>query len=799
VNKILETMPRYNFPSLIDQDEDDGPVNNKRASLGRLMTADERSIYLLTRNGDYSKRYVIESRRLPLASEPRFERRYVNNEDAGDFPKTIRAELPTEIQDNLEIDAPIELLCVEGEQRRSNYDNNNEPQRLPCLLLYTSKSVFLINITYRHENTDVAFGHVSSFEEPLDRYLHGSMEKSIVRIRKAPQCSKGFAVVSPSLSFAALFENIDTGEYRLVLRHVCGSVTSPLCFTLEETIEDDRIIDFCFAQSLDELSLFSSMSVLLLKASGDVLSASPIVFNGSIVSKTTLDDSRKYLTDKMESLVDQNSAEWRHVKAASQFLNDVYHQSDNRSQFCTAQVLNQPDRSAAMWPTKLQGPIVFHSEIDPGPISVEIENFGGSECFVGIAIAKIAGKIDFVCLSPTSLLPRFAFESRNDAYELDDALFGHASIVERVDLCLDANENAAELSTCCVVIDPIANNLLHYATQSAVFTISTNIMRITNHQIQGLPVDPTRTTAWVSLNSSEAIKGIVVPTDAILGHILYVAFLRKDVALIDVAEATYLHEFDALFQQPIQNDSLYLLENGNAANATPPVYADLHPLVEKIQGGLSNMGRFIGSDTSYNDIGPDTLAVAIQTKERCDSEIVVPLLELRHIVDKHRATIMTTLAEQEVQLREAKDSIKMLQKRMTAVGNRLETARANAILLSERSSATLQTSQTLLPTITHAEYDFFQMLKRMNVKCIQLENYVRKLNDLAISRCESFDESTIAGSLKQMDQGNIEQANTLLLFEDKILHAIQARLLKTEKLTQEMVQGIHKTDRKFLQ
>jgi hypothetical protein len=761
------------------------------------MTADDRSIYLLTRNVDDPKRYVIEARHLPLASDLQLELRYPNRVAKENYPKSAQTELPTEIQDILEIDTPIELLSVGGELRRTKSDNDEELQKLSSLILYTRKSVFMINISYQMTENDVIYGQVVSFEEPLDRYLHGTMEMSIIRIRKAPQCSAGFAVVSPSLSFAALIENIDTGEYSLLLRHVCGSITSPLNFSIEETVEDKRMTDFSFVQSLDELSLFSSMSVLLLKGSGDVFSASPIIFDGSIVSKNILADCRNYLNDKMDSLIDRNSAEWRHAKAASQFLIDVFQQSDMKSQFCTAQVLNQPDRSAAMWPTKLQGPILFHSEIDPGPPSVEIDNFGSSECFIGIVIAKVAGKVDYACLSPTSLLPRFAFESRNDGFELDDALIGQASVVERIDFCPEDYHNGAELSSCCVIRDPIVNNLIHYATPSAVFTVSTNVMRIINHQIQDLPVDPKRTTAWISLNSAEVISGIAVPYDAIYGHNLYVAFSKKDVAVVDVAESVFLHEFDALFHQPTENNLLLQLENGNAANATAPLFSDLQPLVEKIQLGLSNMGRFVGSDTSYIDIAPDTLAVAVRTKERCDSEIVMPLLELRKVVEKHRATIMATLAEQELQLQKAKGTIKILQERMNTIGLRLETAKSNAVLLSERALAALRTTQTLLPTITQAEYDFFQMLKRMNVKCIQLESYVRKLNDLVASRCETIDEFTIMESLKHMENNSVEQTNSLLLYEDKKLKAIQSRLTKTENLIHGIVKGMETTNRRL--
>jgi hypothetical protein len=782
-------MPRYQLhtsaeSNSIYSEQDNSNFHGNRCSC-RLVATDDRSIYYLFRTSD-RKRFVIETHRLPLTQGESNEPYYTNETSDGILPRKIQTELPIQIQNTLDIDPPLELICVDGEYESKNDNKHDELRYLPRLLIYTRKSVFMLKISYLcGSNKDTVIGVVASFYEPLERDLHESMETSIIRIRKAPQLSAGFATISPATSFAALIQNSDTCKYSLLLHHANGTVTSSLNFAFEDNVEEDRVTDFCFARSGNGLGLFSSLSVLLLKESGDLYSASPVVFDGAIVSKALLDECHNYLNDMMDSVDSTNSAKWRHAKAASQFFIDVFRHSDSRCQFYTGHVLNQAARSAAIWPVQLQGPLFSHNNgiSQRSPLAVAIENFGSNELFVGIAIAKTMGKLDFVSISQTILIPRFAFESRNDSLDIDDALFGLASLVESVNLCPEATESNEDTSSICIVRDPIVNNLLHYATLSTVYTVSTTAMRILNHRLQGLPADPVRTTAWVCINSEDNVRGIVVPADTLHGHTLIAGFTNERLTLFDVSELSYLHEFDSLFQNSNQTNSHLLLENENTSSESSPLFIGLQPLVEKIQTGLSNMGRFVGSDTSYINISPDTLAVALKTKKVCDNEIVLPILELKSMLEKHRNNLNATLVEQEVQLNIAKENINNMKKRISAMSELMETANQNAVLLAERSLAVFHTCQKLLPTITQAEYDFFQMIKRMHIKCMQMERYSSKLNDLALSRLEGVTESTISDSVKLMKEEIVQQANSLLFHEDELLNLIKSRLSKTESVT----------------
>jgi hypothetical protein len=789
-------MPRFQLSS--NQFSSDLYSANLKSSVGdrskavgesdtscRLVTADDYFVHSIVKIAESSSRqFVIDTHRLPLESSGN---EYFDDDQDINIPKYIRSELPMFVQEALDIDPPVELLSVEGEKWfPSKSKTNSDLRSLPRLLLYSRKSAFLFQISYGDE-ADVEFvtGQVDVCDEPLDQYLQGNMESSILRIRRAPQCSAGYATISPATCFAALLENSDTCEYTLLLHHAGGVVTSPLRLGIEESqMKEDCFTDFCFGKSTAEgFPLLTSMSILLLKGSGDVFSASPVVFDGTIVAKSAVDESLDYLQSQLNSLSDRNSSAWRRMKAASQFLMDVFYQPANhRSHFCTAKVLHPPDRSAAIWPVKLQGPLLFRSTFDPGPLAISIECFGNNPFFVGCALGKVLGKVDFACIAVTTLIPRFEFESLHDCLEIEDSLSGLASIVERVDLCPNSTDSTAmESPSVSIISDPIMTNLLHYSTPHVVYTISTNAMMNVNRQVNRQPTDPVRTSAWTCLNSHDVIRGIALPVGTVLGHNLVVGLKNKPPMTIDISSSSCLNDFDSLFQETTKLENTHLLNVADLSRKFPPLVHEVKPLIEKIKAGLARMGHFVGNETDFSNITPDILAVVVQIKKRCDDDVVVPLAELKNVVDKRRAILASMLADQVVQLQTAKENIHSLQTRMGGIGERLETVQSNAASLLQRSLNSVQTSHRLLPTITQAEYDFFQMTKRMNLKVVQLERHVKQLNEAVGAQCENLTEMSLSDSIKNMKPDEISKVSTLQAYENKMLTKIRARLDRVDQ------------------
>jgi hypothetical protein len=92
---------------------------------------------------------------------------------------------------------------------------------------------------------------------------------------------------------AALVYNHDANEYSVLLHHSDGTVTIPAEWRGSEEIDGvdntENIVDFCFAQSTG-LSIFPSMSILLLKGSGEVMALTRIVFGGAVVAKSFVEE-----------------------------------------------------------------------------------------------------------------------------------------------------------------------------------------------------------------------------------------------------------------------------------------------------------------------------------------------------------------------------------------------------------------------------------------------------------------------------------------------------------------------------
>ena len=725
----------------------------------------------------------IETCRLPLTEDDMLM------SSTGMGKQRTITELPDYVKEALAIDAPVELVCVEGESRKSIDMKTREHQ----LCLYTKKGAFLVKFAvpiHREESSASSSfqqppppqGKIMAVTEPLERHLEFAISQtSILRIRPAP---RNGVTLTPPGSFAVLTENKETCEYTLLLHHADGSITTPLQVGMEEAVaEEERLVDFCFAHSSSGggggLGLFPALSVLLLTASGDVLAASPVVLDRTVVPRPCLDEARDYLQEQT-ALLNRGTAKWRQCRGALQFLADAFVGSENRNSFATAQILNMGEQSATSWPLKLQGPILFRSSVDPGPPAVTIETFGSSNVAAGIAIGKQRGCIDFAMLAPTGLLPRFTYESRNDAYDLDDILFELGALVERVDLG-SSNESGGQL-----VRDPIVGSLLHYATPTQVFTVSTNAMNIASRKLKGgdQKEESVSTTAWICLNSSDPIQGIVVPDDPTLGHEL-IALLRSGKSVtVDITESKYLHEFESRFQFPQIENSL--TTTTMTSMSTVPFYSEVQPLVEKINTGLSSMGRIVGSETSYKDITPDTLAVALRVKKRCDDQVVLPILELKKLIAQRRQSLAMTLQNQQNQLKTVLQSVQDLKTGLSTIGEKMERAEANASQLSERSVAILQASRDLLPTITQAEYDYFQDMKRLNLKVTQLEKEAQRMCDSTRTRCEGLVEAT--GTINGMSPESVKKANVLLKDEAKTLQAIRGRLDKTEERTAALVQ-----------
>ena len=97
-------------------------------------------------------------------------------------------------------------------------------------------------------------------------------------------------------------------------------------------------------------------------------------------------------------------------------------------------------------------------------------------------------------------------------------------------------------------------------------------------------------------------------------------------------------------------------------------------------------------------------------------------------------------------------------------------AESNATLLAQRSGALLQASQDLRPSITDAEHEYFQLLKRVRAKCEKWEDSIGELQETSRALCDAM-VSGRASIDVDLTPSDVEHCRALLRGEEEALHA----------------------------
>jgi len=218
----------------------------------------------------------------------------------------------------------------------------------------------------------------------------------------------------------------------------------------------------------------------------------------------------------------------------------------------------------------------------------------------------------------------------------------------------------------------------------------------------------------------------------------------------------------------------------------PPLYEVVDPLLKKVTAGLSGMGKIVGTSTATKDIAPDQLAVALAIKERCDKEVVLPLTELRRTVQARREVLKVILKDQKQQAKSMKQSVLTMQAKTKAINEKAETAKMNAAELSTRTASVLQASESLMPTLTQAEYDYIQQLKRLQANVSQIEASFESIRNSTASLNESMRDGRLKCKI-QLDKKMLDLTETVLDGEDQILTTAAVHLKADEARTEAMM------------
>jgi hypothetical protein len=744
--------------------------------------------------------WCIETHSLPLVGT--VDNDYTsssNKHDNEKSPSIIRTILPGKVCSALSRYPPIEFLCVdvlspspnnpasaggatpEYSNSRNNRNEREAVRHLPSLCVYTKKDVFLLDITYDATGAAEVEGVVSNVQEPYEDILMGNATVNILRIRQAPQKFNGYTTLCPARAMAMLTQYPSTSEYSLCLYH--GSVgrssssSSTISMSTKEPtshyfhMEDlsdpnEQMIDFCFCQS-NGLSLISSLTVAFLKASGEVLFATPIVFHGTVVPSQTVAKTLEFIDSSLKEL-DKSSAKWKQYRGAKQFLIDAF-PNTGRENFTTVEnnitsTNNKPISDALNWPVKLQGPILLPSQFDNDGSEYSsfmpagsIEPFGEAGELVGLAIGYLDEKVDFAVISPSSFIPRFAYESEEDSHELDNNLtIGHT--VNHVDF--SGSSGANNVKDIKLIYDPMMDNVVHYLTPNQIISISTNTVKIASNKVRnhgstnltgrGVFSPPSRrsdlrakTIAWNCLDATSfqikqnPIVGAVISGDVQLGHIMVVRFSNGNMVAINLTETRHLREMEnfagpeqVLAIQDGQTNSISEAEQLvlSSLNETQALTDIVQPLIQDVIEGIGALAQVGGSATAQADVTPDVLAAVIGIQSKCKKEIFIPLMEMKEHVTARREELKEINKKQMLQLKVLKETIANLREKQVSIKEKTEIMVDNSKSLADRSASALQSSKDLLPTITQAEYDYFQELKRLDEKTQMWKSEVDRLS-----------------------------------------------------------------------
>uniref|UniRef100_A0A7S2Y6L5 Uncharacterized protein n=1 Tax=Entomoneis paludosa TaxID=265537 RepID=A0A7S2Y6L5_9STRA len=701
-------------------------------------------------------KYLLLSRRIEETGD------LVQQQDS--IPTLVETVLPPALQQSFAVDAPMELICVAAEGTELTHLNarhNDQRIGLPQLCVYSEKAVFILQAAFdpslqrtREIEGSLVRGEIVSVKEPFEQFfLESNYATRVLRVRAAPQRSMGNVIYSPAGCLAMLTEDRPNHEYHLSSLEANGQVKRPtFSFRLEQVLgTKQRVVDFCFGQS-NGLPLLSSMSILLLKASGDVMAASPFVFNGALVPRAKLDESIEFIQTSLSRL-DRSQPKWRQLRAVQQYLSDVFPQADGRTHFVTAKCLprSREDQSAAAWPLQLQGPFLFRNESENSdPDALTIEPFGVSD-LVGFAVAGKQGNVDFGVTSPTTILPRFALESRNDRFALDDDIFQCSAWVEKVSLGLEDSETG----TMALYRDPNFDSIVHVVTNSIVASVSTNVVRGASVQIRDARQIEPKTAAWSCMEQPShkiSIQGVVAVADDVSGHKLLVQLSDGGYQDVNVSEAKASHDLElvkaknptalALLEAPTTPQAAQANATLKQLESTPPFHETVAPHIEKINKGLASMGKVVGSETTYDKVSPEMLAVVASIQERCENDVVLPLVELLKLLKSRRAALRTFVDQQSQQVGKLIAMKKEMEERNVRIKESLEAAEGNATALKERIMAAHEASQGLAPTMTEAELEFCRFVEHMDTKANNWEIQIKEMGESIREQCKSVEGKT---------------------------------------------------------
>ncbi len=229
-----------------------------------------------------------------------------------------------------------------------------------------------------------------------------------------------------------------------------------------------------------------------------------------------------------------------------------------------------------------------------------------------------------------------------------------------------------------------------------------------------------------------------------------------------------------------------------------PLHEVLQPLADRVCDGLSKMGKIVGGATSPQDVGPESLAIVIETQRSCDVNVIMPIQEMSRVIHARRQLLVEMHEHQTAELERLTKLLNEWKEKYEANVKRVVELEKNASTLAERSSAVLTAARDLRPQITNAEAEYFKELRRCETNCSKWESALSELTKTSASQCESMTPGGIHNGdvrcLVNLTPEKIAMCHQLLQGEEKILKQLEEKLNKSSMSVKEIstaISGIH--------
>jgi len=619
---------------------------------------------------------------------------------------------------------------------------------------------------------------------------------------------------------------------------------------------DKTVTDFCFLSQETSTSTsgasraFAAMSILVLCSDGAVYTASPIIFDGTVVPRSMVVDAITHLDTEIDASMsfveslppspvasteqEQVEARTRQCKAAKRYLLDAFGipegTSIQGSYYVSASIVHPRSSyssssssvngisEALAWQPRLQGPLVMPTQSDANTSScVCIEPFGGvagAGIIDGFVVARSQGRtlhVDFGIIpgEGSVVLPRFEFESDGDCQLIDELLRGTGAYVERA-LIKDDQEGAQESRTetatsvirnCAIVVDPLDAIMVHVSSKSRIATISTNAIAVTAQRMlsqmdgnNNKELPSVRTKVWSALEAANntVILGAGVSRDVHLGHILLARLSSGTVEVVNITATQYLHESYELMKA--KSEQLAASDGDNAAlevlQRVKPLHELLQPLVGKVSNGLSKMGKIVGGGTLPKDTRPEILSIFLETQHSCEVNVVTPIEEMSKILNSRRDLLKEMHDHQAAELERLTELMEEFKQKHESNVKRVKELEANATKLAERSSAVLTASRSLHPHITDAEATYFKDLQRYESTCNKWDEKVTQLKKDATSSCDAMSAGAIQNGevrcLVDLPTEKIDVCHKMLRGEAQLLKQLEQKVKESSDVVEKI-------------